>query len=143
MTMKDSITRELDSLKRLVERETKVLDIFRNTRKREVVDARCLFYMYAFEKLKIGPSRLGAYSNQDHSTVSIALKRFSQLIAYDVFFIRNWKAINDSDLIRNKFDIFEEIITSTPISEEGMLDALKQFKQIVTDKYNKLNTITV
>lgn len=64
---------KLQDIKNFIDTEFDI-DISKNTRKREYVEARCLYYKLAKEYTKLTLERIGAVLNRDHATVLHGLK---------------------------------------------------------------------
>lgn len=68
------------------------IDINQKTRKREVVEARFMFYELC-RKNRMSLSQIGRFVGKDHATVLHGTKRFEILCEVDVDFKNNFKAL--------------------------------------------------
>ena len=78
------ITKEYDSIERVQERIAyyfRILpeEMFNSTRKRNYIDARCLFYYICYTKLTMTVTGIGNYAGKNHATVLNGMKTFEQL----------------------------------------------------------------
>ena len=119
----------LKTIKDAVE-EVTGLKIDKNTRQREYVMARCLFYHFARELTGRPFAEIGAITNHDHSTVLHSLKKFNVHYKFDVFFKKSFHAL-------------ESILEPTPsveeiVAEVGSIDEVVRQRQELIDANVKL-----
>lgn len=106
------------------------LQINKNTRQREYVMARCLFYHFARELTGRPFAEIGAVTKHDHSTVLHSLKKFNVHYKYDVFFKKSFHAL-------------EGILEPTPsveeiVAEVGSIDEVVRQRQELIEANVKL-----
>jgi hypothetical protein len=119
----------LKTIKDAVE-EVTGLKINKNTRQREYVMARCLFYHFARELTGRPFAEIGAVTNHDHSTVLHSLKKFNVHYKFDVFFKKSFHAL-------------ESILEPTPsveeiVAEVGSIDEVVRQRQELIEANVKL-----
>ena len=119
----------LKTIKDAVE-EVTGLKINKNTRQREYVMARCLFYHFARELTGRPFAEIGAITNHDHSTVLHSLKKFNVHYKFDVFFKKSFHAL-------------ESILEPTPsveeiVAEVGSIDEVVRQRQELIEANVKL-----
>ena len=120
----------LKTIKDAVE-EVTGLKINKNTRQREYVMARCLFYHFARELTGRPFAEIGAVTNHDHSTVLHSLKKFNVHYKFDVFFKKSFHAL-------------ESILEPTPsveeiVAEVGSIDEVVRQRQELIEANVKLS----
>jgi hypothetical protein len=106
------------------------LQINKNTRQREYVMARCLFYHFARELTGRPFAEIGAVTKHNHATVLHSLKKFNVHYKYDVFFKKSFHAL-------------EGILEPTPsaediIAEVGSIDEVVKQRQELIEANVKL-----
>ena len=106
------------------------LQINKNTRQREYVMARCLFYHFARELTGRPFAEIGAITKHDHSTVLHSLKKFNVHYKFDVFFKKSFHAL-------------EGILEPTPsveeiVAEVGSIDEVVRQRQELIEANVKL-----
>ena len=69
----------LDDIKYLVERETG-LDLSLKSRKRHLVDARCVFFRLARDHTRHSLQDIGRFVSKDHATVLHGIRQFDNVI---------------------------------------------------------------
>lgn len=83
----------LEGLQALVEYELEIENLLVKSRKREITDARCLFFRIAKDHLNTNVTKLASFSKQHHATVLYSLNKFEDMIRFDKQFERSWKSI--------------------------------------------------
>jgi hypothetical protein len=119
----------LKTIKNAVE-EVTGLQINKNTRQREYVMARCLFYHFARELTGRPFAEIGAVTKHNHATVLHSLKKFNVHYKYDVFFKKSFHAL-------------EGILEPTPsveeiVAEVGSIDEVVRQRQELIEANVKL-----
>ena len=119
----------LKTIKDAVE-EVTGLKIDKNTRQREYVMARCLYYHFAKELTKKSLTEIGAITNHDHSTVIHNLKKFNVHYKFDEDF-------------KKHYNILVSILQPTAsaediIAEVGSIDEVIKQRQDLIDANVKL-----
>ena len=119
----------LKTIRDAVQRVTR-LSINKDTRAREYVMARCLYYHFAKELTKKSLTEIGASTKHNHATVIHSLKKFNVHYKFDVFFKKSFHAL-------------ESILEPTPsveeiVAEVGSIDEVVRQRQELIDANVKL-----
>ena len=119
----------LKTIKDAVQEVTQ-LDINNNTRQRDYVMARCLYYHFARELTKKSLTEIGASMKQDHATVLHNLKKFDVHYKFDEDF-------------KKHYHVLESILQPTPsaediIAEVGSIDEVIKQRQDLIEANVKL-----
>ena len=119
----------LKTIRDAVQRVTR-LSINKNTRQRDYVMARCLYYHFARELTKKSLTEIGASTKQDHATVLHNLKKFDVHYKFDEDF-------------KKHYNILVSILEPTPsaediIAEVGSIDEVIKQRQDLIDANVKL-----
>jgi hypothetical protein len=130
---KQKITTEVQEDKRLnyifnyVSNRTE-LDIKRNTRKREYVEARFLFFALASKNTFYSYAKIGSFLGKDHATVIHALKVFNDTLYHT------------NEYIKNLYDSFNiegyKFFTRTKPTDEEILYLRAEVDKLVKENDN-------
>ena len=74
---------EAESIKLLIEQEMEIENIFKNTRRREYVDARRILFYILRNNFLLTYFEIGRISKRDHATIIHAIKDFDYIIKAD------------------------------------------------------------
>lgn len=86
------------------------IDIARNTRKREYVEARSLYYKLAKENTRLSLERIGGFIRRDHATVLHGLNNVW------------YQAIVGNEEILESYDKFKSVLSRHKLLEESVRD---------------------
>lgn len=138
-------TENIDNLQYVVEIITGVEELFEKKRDREITDARCLFYKYAYEYLGMRLTHLAKHTNFNHATVIHSLKKFKDLYIFDKDFKSKWDELVNSNVLHNnllnKFNRYKELdrlIDLFPNSEHNINKFFKEIEEVVLSKYSHI-----
>jgi hypothetical protein len=104
----------LITIKEAVEKVTG-LQIDKDTRKREYVVARCLYYHFAREITGKPLSQISALMNKNHASVIHSLKKFDVHYRFDTFFKKSFHAL---EIILEPTPSVDEIVAEVGSIEE-------------------------
>jgi len=126
------MTQEL-VLKKLV-KSLLYVDIYSNSRQRDIVDARKIYAAILFQK-GLGVSKIGKIMHKNHATVIHYIKEHDILILMDKRYMRNYRKILsafDNEILSTDFNLLnkEELIFE--------IDKMKEEYDQLQDKYFKL-----
>lgn len=68
-------------------------NIFKNSRQRELADARCIYYQFAFKFLSVRVIDLARFSGQHHATILFALNKFENIVPFDKRLSNIWQTL--------------------------------------------------
>jgi len=123
-----------EMIKEIVEQHYQ-LKLETNTRKREYVEARSIYYKLLREKTRLPLSHIGKTLNKDHATVLHSLKNLKDWLEYDQQIKSDYNSILDR--INYAISINPDEFCSAE-SLEGFYE--KEYK-ILKQKYNFLKSI--
>ena len=136
----------IKNLQYVVEIITGVEDLFEKKRDREITDARCLFYKYAYENLNMTLTQLARHTKFNHATVLHSLKKFKDLYIFDKQFKKKWEELINSNVLHknllNKFNRYQEldrILSLFPNSEHNIDKLFKSMEEFVLNKYSEIS----
>lgn len=96
-----------------------VKDLKKDSRLREIIDARRIAYYILREKYSLSYASIGNFFNKDHATVLYNYKSVKDLIKYDIIF-------------KEKFDVCVDYFDKDKDAIK-LITALKDFKESVED----------
>ena len=119
------------------------LDIVRNTRKRQYVEARAMFYKLCREFTKLSLEEIGKQVKRDHASVLHGIRSLNNWIEYDN------RIKNNLRILRNKISHFEdekdtviELDESIVLKYVQLKEQVKEQDEIINDLRNALKDIT-
>jgi len=132
----------INNLQYVVEIITGIDELFKKKRDREITDARCLFYQYAYEYFGMTITQLARLTKFNHATVIHSLKKFKDLYIFDKNFKSKWDELVNSNVLHNnllnKFNRYKELdrlIALFPNSEHNINKFFKEIEEVVLSKY--------
>ena len=100
---------DLNLLKSIIEKYFKIDDIFKQFRKTEIIQARCIFNAIAYQEYK-NLNYIGRFGKRTHATILKSLKSHEQFLTQSQYkndFIAIYKIYSKSNDVNNKdLDIF-------------------------------------
>jgi len=119
------------------------LDLKRNTRKRNYVEARAVFYKLCREFTKLSLEQIGQQVNKDHASVLHGIKSLNNWIEQDN------RIKNNLRILRGKVRNFEnekdnviELDESIVLKYVQLKEQIKEQEEIINDLRNALKDIT-
>jgi len=119
------------------------LNLKRNTRKRQYVEARAIFYKLCREFTKLSLEEIGEQVNRDHASVLHGIRSLNNWIEYDN------RIKNNLRILRNKVRNFEdekdnviELDESIVLKYVQLKEQVKEQEEIINDLRNALKDIT-
>ena len=119
------------------------LNLKRNTRKRNYVEARAIFYKLCREFTKLSLEQIGQQVNRDHASVLHGIKSLNNWIEQDN------RIKNNLRILRNKIRNFEdeknniiELDESIVLKYVQLKEQVKEQDEIINDLRNALKDIT-
>lgn len=119
------------------------LDLVRNTRKRQYVEARAMFYKLCREFTKLSLEEIGKQVKRDHASVLHGIRSLNNWIEYDN------RIKNNLRILRNKISHFEdekdtviELDESIVLKYVQLKEQVKEQDEIINDLRNALADIT-
>lgn len=103
------------------------IDVSKRTRKREVVEARYMFYELCRNK-RMSLAQIGRFVNKDHATILHGIKRFGILCEVDIEFKNNFESLKTIVDFRSSRKILS--ITSGKSLSYQLADALRLIKKL-------------
>lgn len=135
----------IKNLKYVIEIITGIEDLFEKKRNREITDARCLFYKYAYDNLGMTLTQLARHTKFNHATVIHSLKKFNDLYIFDKHFKKKWIELTGSNILHNsllsKFNRYKEldrILTLFPNNEHNMDKLFQHIEDFVLNRYTEI-----
>jgi endonuclease III-like uncharacterized protein len=120
-------------IKEIVEQQFQI-DITKDTRKREYVEARAIYFYLTKQYTRMSLSAIGKTMNRDHSTVLYLIKQVPNWIKYDTQITGIYNKINDrlQDAVNAHPEEFK-----TAVSLEGFYEI--QYKRLkkLTEQINQ------
>jgi len=104
-----------------------VKDLKKDSRLREIIDARRIAYYILREKYSLSYASIGNFFNKDHATVLYNYKSVKDLIKYDIIF-------------KEKFDVCVDYFDKDK-DEIKLIEALEDFKISVEDLDVKIDSM--
>lgn len=128
------------------------IDVNERTRKREVVDARRIFYKI-LRDMGMQYTDIGRIHSKDHSTIIHAVTSFNDIYAVDVDFRRSYKMIHDLFFSYKEHNPLElkskgELIVNIQRMEghiNGLMSTIKTLKRNLQmfDKYYEIMSVII
>lgn len=119
------------------------INLKRNTRKRQYVEARAVFYKLCREFTKLSLEEIGKQVNRDHASVLHGIRSLNNWIEYDN------RIKNNLRILRNKVRHFEdekdnviELDESIVLKYVQLKEQVKEQDEIINDLRNSLKDIT-
>jgi len=119
------------------------LNLKRNTRKRQYVEARAIFYKLCREFTKLSLEEIGEQVNRDHASVLHGIRSLNNWIEYDN------RIKNNLRILRNKVRNFEdekdnviELDESIVLKYVQLKEQVKEQEEIINDLRKALKDIT-
>ena len=119
------------------------LNLKRNTRKRQYVEARAIFYKLCREFTKLSLEEIGKQVDRDHASVLHGIRSLNNWIEYDN------RIKNNLRILRNKVRNFEdekdnviELDESIVLKYVQLKEQVKELEEIINDLRNALKDIT-
>ena len=119
------------------------LNLKRNTRKRQYVEARAIFYKLCREFTKLSLEEIGKQVDRDHASVLHGIRSLNNWIEYDN------RIKNNLRILRNKVRNFEdekdnviELDESIVLKYVQLKEQVKEQEEIINDLRNALKDIT-
>lgn len=143
---------KLQDIKNFVDSEFDI-DIIKNTREREYVEARCLYYKLAKEHTKLSLKRIGGKLKRDHSTVLHALNNvWEHAIAtnedvYDSYYKFKDIVAESNVIIENEYTLRQQLmmanaeIVSMKAIGLGDYQALKNELETLKNENKRFNDL--
>jgi len=101
--IKSKMIEEVNEIKNFIEEQMGLENIFKNTRRRDYVDARRILFYILRNKFLLTYQEIGDISNRNHATIIHAQKDFKFLIKSDVVLSSVYeKSLEKSDVILYK-----------------------------------------
>lgn len=102
---------QTNEIKKFIESEMCVDNIFKNTRRREYVDARRIFFYILRNKFLLTYHEIGNISNRNHATIIHAQKDFNFIIKGDVVL----EAVYKKTLQKAEFILYKPLLTKREV----------------------------
>jgi len=128
-------------------KENLKIDVSERTRKREVVDARRIFYKI-LRDMGMQYTDIGKIHSKDHSTIIHAVTSFNDIYAIDVEFRKAYKMVHDLFFSYKEENLLElkskgELIINIQRMEahiNGLMSTVKTLRRNlqICDKYNEI-----
>lgn len=135
----------IKNLKYVIEIIAGIEDLFEKKRNREITDARCLFYKYAYDNLGMTLTQLARHTKFNHATVIHSLKKFNDLYIFDKHFKKKWTELTNSNILHNnllsKFNRYKEldrILTLFPNNEHNIDKLFQYIEDFVVNRYTEI-----
>lgn len=125
----------LKIIKEVVEQHFKI-DITTQTRKREIVEARALYFYLARRYTRVSLSSIGKSMGRDHSTVLYFTRKVPDWIRFDYEIKKDYEQINERilDIIHAHPEEFKSAITIEGFYETQYKRLINSTKQINQDQ---------
>lgn len=139
--MDNTLNISTTTLRNIINRRFRV-SIGNKSRKREIIEARFIYYSICYHDLKMSLASIGRTTKQDHATVLHGIKRVDEWYEIDGSFKRKYdevhKIARDMDSLKTKETKKEHETRLSSVTSEYEIAELKRKLNSLETEYNKL-----